>query len=184
MRKGSLNLSINAIVVLILAITLLGLGLGFVKSMFGSATDKFEVTDQELKSQMIDEIEQSGDKVTFNNMNFKTEAGAPKSFYFGVRNTASSQACFAFKWFCRASLDSECPQDPNSSEGNWSWFDTYDTVSLPGKGSEAFRVEVLPDIPGNYNGYLQVLINRSANDCFTATYGEEFEKKKFYLDVN
>ena len=39
-KKASLNLSINAIVVLILAITMLGLGLGFIRSMFKGATSK------------------------------------------------------------------------------------------------------------------------------------------------
>ena len=34
-KKGAFQLSVNAIVVLILAIVLLGLGLGFVKGMFG-----------------------------------------------------------------------------------------------------------------------------------------------------
>ena len=40
-KKGSLNLSINAIVVLILAITMLGLGLGFMKTMFGKVSEDF-----------------------------------------------------------------------------------------------------------------------------------------------
>jgi len=39
-KKASLNLSINAIVVLILAITMLGLGLGFIRTMFKGATGK------------------------------------------------------------------------------------------------------------------------------------------------
>ena len=39
-RKADLNMSINAIVVLILAITMLGLGLGFIRTMFKGATSK------------------------------------------------------------------------------------------------------------------------------------------------
>ena len=41
-KKGSLNLSVNAIVVLILAITMLGLGLGFMKGMFGKVSGKID----------------------------------------------------------------------------------------------------------------------------------------------
>ena len=40
-KKGSLTLSINAIVVLILAITMLGLGLSFMRNIFGGATEEF-----------------------------------------------------------------------------------------------------------------------------------------------
>ena len=42
MRKASLSLSINAIVVLILAITMLGLALGFIKVMFGKTSAQVE----------------------------------------------------------------------------------------------------------------------------------------------
>jgi hypothetical protein len=41
-KKGSLNLSINAIVVLILAVTLLSLGLTFINKTFGGATEELE----------------------------------------------------------------------------------------------------------------------------------------------
>jgi hypothetical protein len=39
-KKASLNLSINAIVVLVMAITVLGLGLTFIRGIFGGATAK------------------------------------------------------------------------------------------------------------------------------------------------
>ncbi|MEA2036899.1 MAG: hypothetical protein U9O94_05285 [Nanoarchaeota archaeon] len=41
-KKGALALSVNAIVVLILAVVMLGLALGFVKGMFGKVTTSFE----------------------------------------------------------------------------------------------------------------------------------------------
>jgi hypothetical protein len=40
-KLASLHLSINAIVILILAITMLGLGLGFMRNIFGKATEEF-----------------------------------------------------------------------------------------------------------------------------------------------
>ncbi len=49
-KKSALNLSINAIVILILAITMLGLGLTFMRGLFSQATSKVEaaVSTQEL----------------------------------------------------------------------------------------------------------------------------------------
>lgn len=41
-KKAALELSVNAIVILILAITMLGLGLGFVRGMFGKTSGQFE----------------------------------------------------------------------------------------------------------------------------------------------
>ena len=44
-KKGSLDLSINAIVILVLAITMLGLGLGFTKGMFAKFASKLDVPE-------------------------------------------------------------------------------------------------------------------------------------------
>tara|TARA_Y100000310_G_scaffold183350_1_gene183474 strand:- start:1833 stop:2453 length:621 start_codon:yes stop_codon:yes gene_type:complete len=41
-KKGDLSLSINAIIILILAITMLGLGLSFIRGLFTAAEDKVE----------------------------------------------------------------------------------------------------------------------------------------------
>ena len=47
-KKGSLSLSINAIVILILAITMLALGIGFIKNLFPDISAKVQekVTDE------------------------------------------------------------------------------------------------------------------------------------------
>jgi len=42
-KKGSLDLSINAIVILVLAITMLGLGLAFTKGMFSKFSNRLDV---------------------------------------------------------------------------------------------------------------------------------------------
>lgn len=46
-KKASLELSVNAIVILIIAITMLGLGLAFIKMLFGGATDKLAAIVEE-----------------------------------------------------------------------------------------------------------------------------------------
>ena len=45
MRKGSLQLSVNAIVVLVLAITMLGLGLAFTKGKFSELGERIEIPE-------------------------------------------------------------------------------------------------------------------------------------------
>jgi len=41
MKKGSLNLSIQAIVILVMAMAILGLGLGFIRTLIGQGQDQF-----------------------------------------------------------------------------------------------------------------------------------------------
>lgn len=63
-RKGSLQLSINAIVILIMAIALLGVGIFFINSVLGDQIDTFaELPDAVLK-QVQDELRKSGNQFT------------------------------------------------------------------------------------------------------------------------
>jgi hypothetical protein len=47
-KKGSLELSVNSIVILIIAIAILGLALGFIKANFGSLSQKLEQSTAEI----------------------------------------------------------------------------------------------------------------------------------------
>jgi type II secretory pathway pseudopilin PulG len=58
-KLASLHLSINAIVILILAITMLGLGLGFMRNIFGKATEEFTRVGGTVQKQMIDQMRES-----------------------------------------------------------------------------------------------------------------------------
>jgi len=44
-KKGAMQLSINMIVILIIAVVILGLALGFINGMFGKMTDQFDVEE-------------------------------------------------------------------------------------------------------------------------------------------
>ena len=57
-KKADLSLSVNAIVVLILAIVMLGLALGFVKTMFGKSANKLdEIISTEKEPEQANEYD-------------------------------------------------------------------------------------------------------------------------------
>ncbi len=93
-KKGSLNLSINAIVVLILAVTMLGLGLGFMKTMFGKATEQFGEVSGSMKQQIIDEIKSSNEKLALNVFDVELKRGDSKKIYFGLKNVLPTSDVF------------------------------------------------------------------------------------------
>lgn len=85
-KKGALELSINAIVILILAITMLGLGLGFMRKTFGGVTAQFgEVSDQ-MKKEMIDRIKESATKVMLNVYELEMKPSDEKNIYLAIKN--------------------------------------------------------------------------------------------------
>ncbi len=60
-KKGSLNLSINAVVVIVLAIVMLGLGLGFIRGIFGQGLSQVEDQLKQLENQRIDSLKANCD---------------------------------------------------------------------------------------------------------------------------
>ncbi|MFC1728609.1 hypothetical protein ACFLZ7_04050 [Nanoarchaeota archaeon] len=103
-KKASLNLSINAIVILILAITMLGLGLGFMKGMFGKVTGQLEKVSEDIESQIIDDIERSGEKLTFLQKKITIKRSETQNVYFGLKNQLYNDTVFYFNFNCYDTL--------------------------------------------------------------------------------
>jgi hypothetical protein len=89
-KKGALELSVNTIVIIVIAVTLLTLGLVFVKTIFGNLTDitkqTFEQADQEIRSQLAtgdDPFYILGRETTM-------ERGTLQTMYVGIKNNEPS----------------------------------------------------------------------------------------------
>jgi len=89
-KKSSLELSIRTIVVVVLAMTLLGLGLGFIRSMFinlGETT--FSVQDQ-IKQQILEDLRTGDKKLSFPTSEIKIGKKDSKILAVGIKNTGSA----------------------------------------------------------------------------------------------
>ena len=93
-RKASLELSIRAIVIVILAMTLLGLGLGFIRTMFkdigGISTD---VTEQ-VRQQILDDLITNDKKLSFPKTQIVIDKGGSEILTVGIRNKGDDELCF------------------------------------------------------------------------------------------
>ena len=93
-KKADLSLSINAIVVLILAITMLGLGLAFMKNIFGKATEEFQEVGGTVRKQMIDQMKDSDKIVDLSRPQIDMKTGEKKQVYMAFKNEGSSEEEF------------------------------------------------------------------------------------------
>ena len=64
-KKGSLNLSIEAIVIVVIAFVVLGLGLGFVRGQFKSITETTTAIQEQIKQQILDDLRTGDKKLSF-----------------------------------------------------------------------------------------------------------------------
>lgn len=100
-KKGALELSITAIVVLIIAITVLGLAIFFIKNLFKGGTEIFTSELSKIKDQLRENLKESGELVVMSKgTEIEVKRGSPFEFYIGARNTAPEDRCFRVAIVC------------------------------------------------------------------------------------
>jgi len=93
-KRGALALSINAIVILIIAITMLGLALGFTRGMFGKAAGQFE---ELLGTEPEPPVPTGSDPVTLSKERIIGRAGEPRVIKVSIYNSETTVAGATFK---------------------------------------------------------------------------------------
>ncbi|MFP4117413.1 MAG: hypothetical protein ACLFTR_00660 [Candidatus Woesearchaeota archaeon] len=106
-KKGSLNLSINAIVVLILAVTMLGLGLMFMQNMMGGAMGELDEVSGTVEEQMIEQIRESEERLSFKTTNIDVDRASDTDNYYGVMNQLEEQGAFDIFFGCDQAMSGD-----------------------------------------------------------------------------
>ena len=86
-KKASLNISVEAIIILIFAITMLGLGLGFIRGMFGKVTTQLE---QQIANEPEPFSPTSTTPITVSRESIVTNPGEQQVLKVGVYNALGS----------------------------------------------------------------------------------------------
>jgi hypothetical protein len=85
-RKASLELSIRAIVIVILAMTLLGLGLGFIRTMFKDISGITTDVSEQIRQQILDDLITNDKRVSFPKTQILIDKGGSEIITVGIRN--------------------------------------------------------------------------------------------------
>ena len=105
-KKGALELSITAVVVLIIAITLLGFAIYFIKTMMGGAVETFTGEFGQIKAELRENMEQQGETIGFKPLEPVVKAGKATEFWIGMKNDYPSaddsrSVCYGVQMKCR-----------------------------------------------------------------------------------
>src|SRR3989338_9124029 len=94
MKKGAIELSIGTIVVIVLAMSMLILGLVLVKSIFTGATYNVDQLNKNVEAEINKLFNEKGENIVLYLPNNQAEVKQGKSFgiAFGVRNTAEGES--------------------------------------------------------------------------------------------
>ena len=174
-KKGSLTLSINAIVVLILAITMLGLGLSFMRNIFGGATEEFTKVSGTVEKQMMDQMKSSGKAIDLSRPKVDIKIGEKDQIFIGLRNDQQDPLSYTI-----ANLDCEGLGGGSTSNLNWG---TGGDVEVAYKSSateiQGGETRVLPI-------NIKVSTQASEGTCFctiTVDSGGESKRTELTIDV-
>ena len=96
-KKGSLELSVNAIVILILAITMLGLGLGFMKGMFGKVSQN---VDTAIGQNQLTNPPSATNPFTLSSNQISLNRGGTQTITLAYYNEGMTDADFAPQYGC------------------------------------------------------------------------------------
>jgi len=88
-RKASLNLSIEAIVIVVIAFTVLGLGLGFVKSQIGDIQKTSSAVQEQISQQILDDLRTGNKKLSFPAAEITLGKKESSVTAIGIKNTLS-----------------------------------------------------------------------------------------------
>ena len=85
-KKASLELSIRTIVIVILAMTLLGLGLGFIRNMFTDIGGIREDITEQVRQNIIADLRNNDKKISFPKTEVEIDKGSSEILTVGIRN--------------------------------------------------------------------------------------------------
>jgi len=171
-KRGSLNLSINAIVILILAITMLGLGLGFMKNTFSKTTSQFDDVSEDMKSTMIEDLKSSNERLVFNKYDIEIKKGKEKEVYYAINNDNAALTTFQISFSCSTAIASGACTDEGVCE----------SVTFQSFGSKAIGgndVAVMKVIIGALSTATPTTYSCKANLDASGTYAS----KEFFVTV-
>jgi len=117
-RKASLELSISAIVIVILAMTLLGLGLAFIKNVFSNTEELSASTFERVSDQLQKNLADSDEKLIFSQYKISIEGGSSSLLGWGIRNDKGSKMNY-WAEFTAIKCPSACP---SKEELNSQWL--------------------------------------------------------------
>lgn len=193
MKKGALELSITAIVVLIIAITVLGFAIFFIKSLFGAGTTLLSGQLEKVKDTLKETFASEGISAGFDaGKDIKVKQGKPLDLNLGISNSDSASKCFQIQINCIQSTDivTPCPSTIVGGDGAIEpWFSRlFSTIQVEGNDVTVIPTKLqVPSSLGKTTFQMKLDVAKetavtTAGDCASATYAT-YASIPFFITV-
>ena len=146
-KRASLEISIQAIVIVVLAMTILGLGLGFVRGLFKNITSTTEDVTEQVRQKILDDLITGDKRISFPKTEVSIERGGSTILSIGVRNKNNQELKYKLK-FCAVSAPdatgtSIVPTNDCNKFASWFQYDTTQVYKLTPSDSTIRNIKVI-----------------------------------------
>ena len=181
-KKGSLNLSVNAIVVLILALTMLGIGILFIKTIFGGLIEETAGFTKELSEQQKEEMLGSADEITFKLTDIDMKE-RKVTIPVAIRNSRTSARAFVIEegFACTDAVDDRAA-DAIVANPDLIKFDSFATRTLDGGKSDIIPLTIEIDASAIQTIYSCSFNLKFAEDAEDDVAGSIYSSKQFTIN--
>lgn len=183
-KKGSLELSIQAIIIIVIAFVVLGLGLGFVRSQFKSITETSSSVQEQIRQQILEDLRTGDKKLSFPATTLTVEKGGSQDIAIGVKNTRNGD--LRFKIFIKTLKQQEdLTADQAYLDEQVKYFYLEGPFTLKTTDAEAYNIKILGE--GNKGSYLVSLRILEVDPADTsedpATLPTPYAEKSFFVNI-
>ncbi len=177
-KKAAMELSINAIVIVVLAFTLLGLGLVFIRTQFKSIGDTSTTVTEQVKQQIIDDLRTADKRLAFPTTELTLSPNDDQIISIGVKNIGSDTLYFKINIYPVLSSQVNDKFTPagyvknnpipttakGTKQGQFFWDDGI--LTLPSGESQVYGIKYKAEVSGSYQYKIvitQVPVNKNAD---------------------
>jgi hypothetical protein len=121
-KKGSLEISIQAIVIVVLAMTLLGLGLGFIRGMFKNISGTADDVQEQVRQKILDDLITGDKKVSFPKTEIQIDKGGSTVLTVGIRNKGDNKLFYRMQFTAISGPDGSAGTRPYNPTELDNWF--------------------------------------------------------------
>lgn len=174
-RKGALSLSIEAIVIVVIAFVILGLGLAFVRGSFKDITETSKGVQEQIRQQILEDLRTGDKKLSFPVTTLAVERGGSQDIAIGVKNTGNTGLNFKIVVTCQKV---QSTNQPCSDE--LTFFYDQKQFNLRETEAEAYNIKIIAE--GNKDTYL-VNLEIEELDAANAPKTDPYASKSFFVNI-
>ncbi len=178
-KRASLEISIQAIVIVVLAMTLLGLGLGFIRGMFKNIQGTTEDVTDTVKQRILDDLITGDKKVSFPKTEVVIDKGGAQILTIGIRNKKDQSLSYKIRFNPISDPDGQLF---NIETPAWFQYATDQIYTLPAAESDVRNIRL--SVPTTVDSGSYFLTFDITDEAFTSGMPEYvYAQKDFFIVI-